>query len=248
MGKVEQYCEILKEVQDWEAYLLRESGLPGRRANIELGKAVARVGKADQFYDFLKHDVIAAPTNSPHEFLVFCGVLGLGELLAQGVTETLGQLRSFASDPRWRVREAVAMALQRYGQANPIGLLAEMGNWSRGDAWEKRAAAAALCEPGFLMDKEIVSEVLDLLDGIMETIERSTMRDDEGFEVLKKGMGYCWSVAVAASPGEGKERLERWFASPDADVRWIVNVNLQKKRLSRMDPEWVEKWQIVLNR
>jgi hypothetical protein len=33
--------------------------------------------------------------------------------------------------------------------------------------------------------------------------------------------------------------LERWFASDDKDVLWVMKENLKKKRLARMDAEWV---------
>jgi hypothetical protein len=58
---------------------------------------------------------------------------------------------------------------------------------------------------------------------------------------LRKGLGYCWSVAVAASPEEGKRMMERWFSSDDKDVLWVMKENLRKKRLARMDAEWVEE-------
>ena len=59
--------------------------------------------------------------NSPEEFLACCGVLGLGKLLVQGQSARLDTLHLFASDPRWRTREAVAMALQAYGRADMQG-------------------------------------------------------------------------------------------------------------------------------
>lgn len=45
MGKVEDYREKLKQLDDWEPFLLDESDLPGRRANIELARAVAEEGQ-----------------------------------------------------------------------------------------------------------------------------------------------------------------------------------------------------------
>jgi hypothetical protein len=51
-------------------------------------------------------------------------------------------LRRCASDPRWRLREGVTMALQRIGEADMDGLLVEMDDWSRGTPLEQRAAAA----------------------------------------------------------------------------------------------------------
>jgi len=37
--------------------------------------------------------------------------------------------------------------------------------------------------------------------------------------------------------------MERWFASEDKDVRWIMRENLKKNRLARMDVNWGKCWQ-----
>jgi len=228
--------------EDWEAFLLQESRLPGPRANIELAHAVAEEGDDGLFERFLSFDAQKAPTNSPYEFLAFCGVLGLGRLLAEGRMEVLKTLRLFASDPRWRVREAVAMALQRFGRVDMNALLEEMARWSKGNALEQRAAAAALCEPNLLREAGHVERVLRILDEITASVQYVGNRGRDEFKALRKGLGYCWSVAVAALPEAGKERMERWFASDDRDVRWVMRQNLRKKRLARMDAEWVAAW------
>jgi hypothetical protein len=49
-------------------------------------------------------------------------------------------------------------------------------------------------------------------------------------------------VAVAALPEEGKPLMEKWFSSDDSDVLWIMRENLKKKRLERVDGEWVQQW------
>jgi hypothetical protein len=67
-------------------------------------------------------------------------------------------------------------------------------------------------------------------------------RKSDDFKVLRKGLGYCWSVAVAALPEAGKPLLEKWLTSEDKDVLWIMRENLKKDRLSRVDAAWVEKW------
>ena len=54
-------------------------------------------------------------------------------------------------------------------------------------------------------------------------------------------MGYCWSVAVAGCPEQGKRAMERWCKSDDPDVLWIMKENLKKDRLARMDKDWVEQ-------
>ena len=58
---------------------------------------------------------------------------------------------------------------------------------------------------------------------------------------MRKGLGYCWSVAVVAAPEAGKKLMEKWLADPDKDVRWIMQENLKKNRLLRLDAAWVER-------
>src|SRR5207248_3071330 len=72
-------------------------------------------------------------------------------------------------------------------------------------------------------------------------------RRDPDYRVLRQALGYGWSVAVVALPDEGKFRLERWLASRDLDVRWIMRENLRKNRLTRLDPAWVARCSDSLN-
>jgi hypothetical protein len=239
MTKVDTYRETLRTLGEWDSFLLEESGLPGRRANLELANAVADEGDQELFKRFLAFDAEQAPTNSPQEFLAFCGVLGLGKLLAGGDRAVLKLLHQRASDPRWRIREAVAMALQRWGEVDRDALLQEMEGWSEGNLLEQRAAMAALCEPNQLHEAGQVERVLMLLDAVTASLEHVESRQSDEFKVLRKGLGYCWSVAVAAHPEAGKRMMECWFASDDKDVLWVMKENLKKKRLARMDAEWV---------
>ena len=246
MTKVDEYRETLRTLEDWDLFLLRESGLPGKRANLELAQAVADEGNEELFVRYLTLDPGKAPVNSSHEFLAFCGVVGLGRLLSEGKMEFLKTLRPYASDPRWRIREGVAMALQRLGEVDMDSLLQEMEKWSKGNLLEKRAAAAALCEPKLLREEKHIERVLQILDEITASIQSVEDRKSDEFKVLRKGLGYCWSVAVVAVPEEGKKMMERWFSSDDKAVLWVMKQNLRKKRLTRMDAEWVERWKIRL--
>lgn len=131
------------------------------------------------------------------------------------------------------------MALQRWGRVDMEGLLAEMDAWSRGSFLEQRAAAAALCEPALLGNPAHAERTLHILDAITAALTRAEDRRSEAFQALRKGLAYCWSVAVAALPEVGKPLMERWLASADRDVRWIMRQNLAKQRLARMDAGWV---------
>lgn len=242
MSKADEYRTKLRALDNWDSYLLKESGLPGPRGNLELAQVVADEGNLQLFRRYTAYTADEAPVNSPYEFLAFCGIVGLGRVLAEGDTDMLKTLRSYASDPRWRIREAVAMALQRLGDADMTRLITEMRDWSKGTPLEQRAAAAALCEPRLLGQAKHARAVLGILDRITISIERAENRQNDDFLTLRKGLGYCWSVAVVALPAEGRVIMEKWLVKSDKDIQWIMKENLRKARLARMDSDWVRKW------
>ena len=267
MASTETYRAALTTLPaaDWETYLLTNANLPGPRGNLELASAAADVGDEAQFHRWAALGPDVAPENTPGCFLAFCGVVGLGAIMARGAGrgevaspglpyhdpggETLGgqtpplrMLHPLASDPRWRIREGVAMALQRWGDADMAGLLAAMSDWAGGNPLGQRAAAAALCEPRLLKQPEHAAAVLRILDEIAASIALVTDRRSDAFKTLRQGLGYCWSVAAAALPDEGKPLMERWLASSDPDVRWIMRENLKKNRLVKIDAAWVARW------
>jgi len=237
MTKLEDYRQTLKGLDDWVPFLLKESGLPGPRGNLELAHAVAQEGNEEQFNHFL---TFHAEENTPEVFVVFCGVMGLGKLAATQ-PELFNRLREYASDPRWRIREAVATGLQLAGDQDMDLLVREMKKWLRGNWYEKRAAAAALAEPRLLKQPKHAKQVLEILDKITASMETDHGTRDESYKVLRQGMGYCWSVAVAALPEVGKPMMERWLDSEDKDIRWMMKENLKKNRLVKMDDAWVKK-------
>ncbi|MBN2470527.1 MAG: hypothetical protein JXN59_07375 [Anaerolineae bacterium] len=239
--KREHYQAALQALTppDWEAFLLAESGLPGPRANLELAQAAADAGSAGQFRRWLvDNGPLAAALNTSREFLAFCGTVGLGRLLAEGQSDVLPLLRQAANDPRWRIREATAMALERWAKTDLPAVLAALDTWAAGTCLERRAAAAGLCDPGLLADREAAAAALALLDRITASILAEPERRQADFLALRKGLAYCWSVAVAADPERGKPLMATWCANPDPDIRWIMRENLRKARLVRADPDW----------
>jgi len=242
MGKVDEYKKILEKLEDWDQYLLDESNLPGPRANLELANAVAEVGDLDRFRRYLSYGADEAPYGSALEFLPLCGVIGLGKVLSEGNLDLLQELRIHAKDRRWRVREGVAMALQRFGDKEIGRLLQEMEKWSRGDLLERRAAIAGICEPRLLSNAEYNLKVLEILDEITEGIVHEDQRKTDEFMALKKALSYCWSVAVASAPAAGKKAMEKWILYDDQEIKWIMKENLKKNRLQKLDPKWTEHW------
>lgn len=236
MTKRDEYRQALRKLDTWVPYLLKQSGLPGPRGNLELAQVVAEEGSKQQFEQLLSFE---AKENTPEVFLVFCGVIGLGKLAACE-PKLFKRLREYASDPRWRIREAVATGLQFGGDTDMDLLLKEMQTWSRGTWYEKRAAAAALAEPRLLKQSKHASKVLQILDQITASMESANRDKDESFKVLRQGMAYCWSVAVVSLPETGKPLLEKWLDSQNREIRWVMRENLKKNRLVKMDPSWVK--------
>src|SRR3990170_5019517 len=136
-------------------YLVTHSNLPGPRGNLELAQAFAeeaavRTGPdQDKVWTFCLNlagiSPAHAPTNSPMEFLPFCGAVGLGAVAAaspQRVDRALTELRRLADDSRWRMREAVAMALQELLRHHPQKTLARLKTWIADEHWLAMAAVA----------------------------------------------------------------------------------------------------------
>jgi hypothetical protein len=246
MSRIDEWRERLRSARDWRGVLRENSGLPGPRGNLELAQAAAEELSVADLRRLL-HGPQDPPTNTPEEFLAFCGVLGLGSAWREGDAGALDELRRLAADPRWRIREAVALALQREGDRDLTRAFDVAEVWATGTPLEQRAAVAAVSEPRFLKQPAAAGRALDLLDRVTASLEAREGRSGEDVRVLRKGLGYCWSVAVSAAPERGKPRFERWLDSDDPDVRWVLRENLKKSRLERMDADWVARCRAALN-
>lgn len=243
MGKRSDYRAVLELLPpgEWTAYLTAESGLPGPRGNLELAAA---------FADVAEPDLVRLCAGSPDEYLALCGAIGLGRLLVEGDSDAAATLRALAEDDRWRVREGVAMALQRLGDADMPALWALVERWADDGPLVQRAVAAGICEPRLLGAPEDATKAVEILDRITRVVEGTdpASRRSEQFRVLRQGLGYCWSVAVAAAPVTGFGHLAKWARSQDSDVRWIVRENLRKARLHTADPSAAERLAAVLEK
>ncbi len=226
--RVDGYRAELRGLKEWEPYLKKHSGLPGPRANLELVQAVGEEADPDRLWRL---------SASSDEFLALCGTAGLGRVALMEPETVMTWLRELASDPRWRVREGVAMALQHIGRENMPRLLADMQEWSEGKPYVQRAAAAGLCEPALLKHPEHAVQVMAILDRITDSLATAEHRRSDGFRVLRQALGYCWSVAAAAAPENARPYLEKWLRSRDRDVAWVMKSNLDKARMADLAGE-----------
>ena len=231
-ARAEAYRVELRKLVRWEPFLKKNSGLPGPRANLELVAAVAEEADADRLWHL---------SASKDEFLALCGTAGLGRIALLEPDTVTKRLHELASDPRWRVREGVAIALQRIGREDMPGLLLVMKDWAGDEPFVQRAVVAGLCEPPILKRNEDVVAVLEILDAITRSVAAAEDRQTEGFEALRKALGYGWSVAAAAAPSNTVPYLQKWMRSADKDVAWIVKSNLGKSRMTPLLPQLRER-------
>lgn len=233
-------------------YIASNSNLPGPRGNLELaaafGNAVKQHVSSESLWSLCQTmaEVSAeeTPVNDPRELIPFCGAIGIGALGATYPSRFVGAmtaLRMLANDPRWRMREAVPMALQRLIAAYPKKTLNALKQCAaEGSPLEIRAAAAGVAEPALLKDAATARAALELHRIIFERVLKVEDRKSDAFRALRKGLGYTLSVVVRALPEEGFALMHQLAATQDKDVLWIVKENLKKNRLTKNFPAQVE--------
>ena len=220
--------------------LLNNSGLPGPRGNLELLYSFSReASEADvkECFSYYSDDL----SNSPEEFVVMCGITGFCVLNSKKISKALEQIRPYASHSSWRIREAVAIGIQEIAEGNMDEIIANLLNWAEGNDYEKRAVIAALCEPKLLKQEQSVVKLFKILDKITMSFKGIDGKLSDSQNTLRKTLGYGWSVAIAALPGEGKKVFSKTAETDNKHIKWIVRENLKKNRLAKMDHGWVEK-------
>jgi hypothetical protein len=242
-------------VSAWDAFLRQNSRLPGPRANLELLHAAVDEGDDARFRHWREID--RGDEDAPDEFVVCCGVTGLGQLAASAFDRSkrlppgpVHELKRWANDPRWRVREAVAMGLQRIGDASPHALCDVAEKWVDGTAYQRRAAVAGVCEPRFCVRAAGVSaRIAAVLDRATSAYAGERDRRADGPVALRKALSYGWSVALAGDPRDVVPVFDRWarYAVDDADVRRMVRENLTKSRIAAVIPGEIARWSDLLS-
>lgn len=171
-------------------YLLENSKLPGRRANLEL------------LYDFKRHasedivsDCLAVKNqdlnNTPEEFVVMCGVVGYCKVNKDNVEDVFELLEEYAQSYSWRVRESVAMGMQFMLISNECETLEVVKVWLNKTHLHQRALIAGLCTPELQAIEIISHETAIILEELMKAVLVWNGKLTEDQKVLRKALGYC---------------------------------------------------------
>ncbi len=167
------------DTRELYALLSRGSGLPGERANLPLARAFASACASDPRGSELATRMVRlsadeGPGGSPLEMIPLCGVLAAGACaIAQPRLKgaMLALIHDACDDLRFRVRDAVPLALAQMGAREGRALLADLEPFLEG-YHHAAAVLGALLEPTFMTridDAEAVVHVLrrslELIDG-----------------------------------------------------------------------------------
>jgi hypothetical protein len=241
MNKKEMLIQELKFVIDnpekLERFLIKNSNLPGPRANLELAFALSEI------YDNIKVltrwteiEVNQADVTDPRSFLPFCSAVALGRLYTKTKDKKIiRMLQKLAIDDRWRIREAVAFGFQWIGEDNFSEIKKIFSEWiEKSNNREKRAILVSLAHPKIL-NRNTALFCFEILINVFKNMER-----DKDFEILKKGLEFTISVYTDAYPEYGFSFLEKWIGK-DKFIDDIIKSNLKKKRLFKKHPEKVQE-------
>ncbi|MFW9876821.1 MAG: hypothetical protein ACFFG0_27320 [Candidatus Thorarchaeota archaeon] len=271
MNKKEKYfIELNKIIRDFldinderllVGYFINNSNLPGRRANLELANAFAdnsaefKESSSKKLWDLclflISFTPDKAPSNDPKEFLSFCGTWAIGAIGASNPKyyhESLNILKKQSEDNRWRVREAVALGLQKLLMKHPDKTLTKIREWIEDTNWlTMRAVVAGVAHLSVLVNNNISKNALQIHELIFSKIISCTNFSSEEFKILKKGLSYTLSVIVLANPDEGFKFLSDYINTENKYIQMILRDNLKKNRLTKNFPRAVTSISQILN-
>jgi hypothetical protein len=238
-----------------EFYLRDQSRLPGTRANIELAHdfsdllTLCAPGRPEEVRSLLNHllrDEHKVTSNTPGEFVFFCGVLAFGSCACAITTwraDVFSRLARYAQSPAYRVREATDLAWQKLLATIPgEALNALMDLLDQGDCLQLRTCLAALSESTLLHNTDFIEAALVVQRVAIEYLHSLpvTERRRNDARALRKALGYTLSVVTAARPDDGFALMCEIATWNDPDINWVLRENLKKRRLAKFR-EYMEK-------
>ncbi len=210
------------------------SGLPGTRMNVLLAQGFAtecaRRGKVTDklLFHLATLDAELAPGATPMEFFPVCGVLALGARAASDAAvrkKVVPMFHDLAEDLRFRVREAVPLALARIGGD---ALVHEMASWTDG-YFQAAAVLNGMADSRWLdtlEDEEAVIERLDEAYELARNAPRSAVRYP-GHKALVEALSTAPGHIAVRFGVPIFDRLAAWSDTAMPELREAIAKNLK---------------------
>ena len=261
MSKKKAYQEMMYPLissNDYEGlkeYILKESNLPGRMANLTLCSTVADIFEAepqltkDWYPQFKEWFHLKSDGNDAETVVIMSTLETFGGMYqnsnAKEHIELSELLHQALNDERWRIREIVTESYKRIGLFSYDSLinLFEPIMANQPTPLEIRGLLATLAHPDLLKSAKQLHFSQKVLE---DSFDYYSQLDDKLFTkedkiVLKKGLSFAPSVIVSQNPEEGFLFFNKLISQNNKEIANIVKQNLQKKRLSATYPDEVEK-------
>ncbi|MBX3191992.1 MAG: hypothetical protein KF819_33685 [Labilithrix sp.] len=218
------------------------SGLPGTRMNLVVAQqvahdCVANGARADRLaFAMAQLSPEAAPGASEREFLPVCGVLAIGWRAAAEPSlrkKVLPILHDAAEDLRFRVREAVPLALAKIGGAMGDALVVEVAGWMDG-FFQAAAVLLAMASPAWLPaldDAALVVARLDEAYRLARDAPRSASRYP-GHKALVDALSLAPGVLATRFGVPVFDRLVAWSDTEMPELRGAIEANIASKKLA----------------
>jgi len=235
---------------DLRARLQSGSGLRGPRPNLRLVREFAAAagsvaGQPDPPVATLEALLDGwaaigedeAPGDQPAVILPCAAAAAYGEIAIvrpEWWADEMAKLRRAAPDPRWRVREAVATALQQVLDADWDRTAEALVEWAGGgEPPHARAAVTAVAEPRLLIDPSRHQAATQIQRRAVARLAATPAADRRAAPVraLRQALGFTISVVTAASGDFAL--LDQLVRARDPDLAWVARENLEKARLAR---------------
>jgi hypothetical protein len=226
--------------------LVKHSRLPGTRANLELAEAFAAscasIGKKSDalITTMVRMDADAAPGATELEFLPLCGVYAAGFRAAHDphADEMFALLHDAAEDLRFRVRDAVVVALSKVGAIRGDALVAEVEPWMDG-FFHAAAVLRALVSQSWLTkvdDGEAASALLGTAFRTLDGAARSASRYP-GFKALVEAFRAAPELLALRFGAPVFAVLESFASCKDPHLRDLVVESIAPAKLASRFPE-----------
>lgn len=229
-------------------YLHNRSRLLGTRASLELAQNLSNrlaqcapdfPAEIRSLLDYLLRDGQQVVSTTAGEFILMCGVLSLGTCAAvmpEWREEAFTRLAHHAQNSARRVRDGVALALQKMLSADPAVTLERLINLLKeGDCLQMRACVATISETTLLTSPPMIMSALVMQRISLEYLHALPMteRKRADVRVLRQALGYTLSVVTVASPDDGFALMYEMATWNDPDINWVLRENLKKRRLAK---------------
>lgn len=240
----------LNDFKGLKQYILENSNLPGRMANLTLISAIAdsfskNFSLSNSWYPVLIEWLdLEANGNDAETVLVLTALESLGSLYEhcdnQQRTEIAQKLHASLNDERWRVREIVTESYKRIG-LDSYDLLVELFQsiiTNDLTPLEIRGILATLAHPILLQTPQqlgFAQKILEIsFDYYLDFNAEKFTKEDK--KVLRKGLSFAPSVIINKTPDTGFNYLKMLVEKNNKDLTRIVKENLKKKRLASEYP------------